>query len=390
MSGKVFIKAENLCASMYVGEDIKNRLGQSLLVSGAVLTDSRIQSLIKKGYGGAYVSDSLEEKVEESKALVEHGEKDAYVGFDVAEEALKQIDTKTKDDPTAVTFNSQIKERISKGIEYIYNNVGTPEMNNAVQSITHDIIGAIDSNKAIAINLTEIKASDEYTFKHSVDVATIALILSRYRNASESQMHDIGIAALLHDIGKTRIPDCILNKPGKLTDAEFEVMKLHPQYSYEILKNTSSYNNAICSATLQHHEKMDGSGYPFGLKRKEIFGYAKLISVADIYDALVTDRAYKKAIPAGMAVEIMMAMGDELDIPSFKAFMQSVILYPSGSIVLLSNGEIATVVENIPAMPLRPTVVSLATGTVYNLSTDRNCSGIIIMDIIQNQPGQFS
>lgn len=384
MSDKVFVKAENLYESMHVGEDIKNRLGQSLLVSGAVLTDSRIQSLIKKGYGGVYVSEGLEKKVEESKRLVERGEKDVYVGFEVAEEALRQIDTKTKDDPTPVFFDNQIKERISKGIEYIYNNVGTPEMDNAVNSITNDIIGAIDSNKAIAINLSEIKASDEYTFKHSVDVATMALILARYRNFNESQMHDIGIAALLHDIGKTRIPDCILNKPGKLSEAEFEVMKLHSVYSYEILKNTSSYNNAICSATLQHHEKMDGSGYPYGLKRKEIFNYAKLISVADIYDALVTDRPYKKAIPAGMAVEIMMAMGDELDIPSFKAFMQSVILYPSGSIVLLSNGEIATVVENIPSVPLRPTVVSLASGQVYNLSADRNCSGIIIMDIIKS------
>lgn len=187
----------------------------------------------------------------------------------------------------------------------------------------------------------------------------------------------------LHDIGKTRIPVSIINKPDKLSRFEQEVMKRHPLHSYNILYNNSSYNNAICTATLQHHEKMDGSGYPSGLKGKEIFSYARIISIADIYDALVTDRSYKKAFPPGMAVEMMMAMGNELDIPSFRAFLRSVILYPVSSIVALSNGEIATVVENIPSVPLRPTVVSLSTGKVYNLSEDRNCIGIVILNLIK-------
>lgn len=382
MSGKVFVKAEDLYASMRVGEDMKNRQGQSLLVSGAVLTESRIQSLKKRGYGGVYVSNS-NKKYEESKKLVERGEKDAYVGIDVAEEALRQIDDKTKDDPTPVYFNNRVKERISKGIEYVYNNVGTPEMDNAVKSITHDIISTIDSNRAISINLTEIMVSDDYTFKHSVDVATIALVLSRFRDVNDSQKYDIGIAALLHDIGKTRIPTNILNKPDKLNQFERDMMMYHPLYSYSILLDNPSYNNAICSAAVQHHEKMDGSGYPAGLKGKDIFSYARIISIADVYDALVTDRSYKKALPPGTAVEMMMAMGNELDIPSFRAFLKSVILYPAGSIVKLSNGELATVVENISSVPLRPTVVSLSSGKVYNLSEDRNCIGIVILDIIK-------
>lgn len=102
-----------------------------------------------------------------------------------------------------------------------------------------------------------------------------------------------------------------------------------------------------------------------------------------MYDALVTDRSYKKALPPGTAVEMMMAIGNELDIPLFRAFLKSVILYPVGSIVKLSNGELATVVENISSVPLRPTVVSLSTGKVYNLSEDRNCIGIVILDIIK-------
>lgn len=196
MSGKIFVKAEDLYASMRVGEDIKNRLGQSLLVPGAILTESRIQSLKNRGYGGIYVSNSDGIFVE-SKTLVERGEKDAYVGIEVAEEALRQIDDKTKDDPTSVYFDNRVKERISKGIEYVYNKVGTPEMDNAVKSITNDIIRTMDANRAISINLAEIMVSDEYTFKHSVDVATIALILSRHRDVSPSQKYDIAIAALL-------------------------------------------------------------------------------------------------------------------------------------------------------------------------------------------------
>lgn len=129
---------------------------------------------------------------------------------------------------------------------------------------------------------------------------------------------------------------------------------------------------------LQHHEKLNGKGYPMGVAAEKIYPYAKILAIADIYDALVTERPYKKAFSQQDAIEMIMAMTDELDITYMRNFLGIVILYPVNSIVTLSNGEKAKVLENNPQYPLRPKVVGLRTGKVYNLSDDIKCASLII------------
>jgi putative nucleotidyltransferase with HDIG domain len=238
---------------------------------------------------------------------------------------------------------------------------------------------AITDNDAIAVDISALKISDEYTFKHSVDVATMAMVVARQYGLNREQVYEIGISGLLHDIGKSKIPNEVLNKAGRLTEEEFEIMKKHSLFGYEILKDKENLSAPIKLGVLQHHEKNNGRGYPMKVTADKISLYAKIISVTDIYDALVTERPYKKPFSPRDAVEMIMAMTEELDIKVMQSFLESVILYPVGTDVELSTGEKARVIENDPKYVLRPKVVGLTSGRVYELATDMSCANVIIL-----------
>lgn len=294
-------------------------------------------------------------------------------------QAEKNIEQYRVADPQKVTLSNMVKERVSQGIQFLYNNTESKEFVETSANITSDLMKAIFENHSLAIDISALKTSDEYTFKHSVDVATLAMIIAKKLGMSSREVYDIGIAGLLHDMGKAQIPNEILNKPGRLTDDEFQVMKSHSRLGYNILKKRNEFPPMIPLAVLQHHEKMNGTGYPLKCKADKIVPFAKILSVADVYDALVTERPYKKAFSQRTAVEMIMSMTDQLDIESMRSFLDTVILYPVDSNVRLSNGETARVVENKPGVVLRPTVVGLESGKVYNLADDVSCASILIL-----------
>jgi HD-GYP domain-containing protein (c-di-GMP phosphodiesterase class II) len=149
-------------------------------------------------------------------------------------------------------------------------------------------------------------------------------------------------------------------------------------YGYRILKERNDYSDIIALGVLQHHEKMNGSGYPLGADAENISPYAKILTVADIYDALVTERPYKSAFSQRDAVEMIMSMTSELDMEAMRAFLESTILYPVDSYVELSNGEIARVVKNNANFIMRPIVVGVESGNVYDLGEDMKCANLII------------
>lgn len=379
--GKKYVKINELLPDMLIEKGVYNHYGQALVKSNTYIRDYEISGLAQRGIKGLYIHTdgpdeddflSFHKSVKENPPVV------------VSELAKTNISLNTTEDPSKVNFSNEIRDRISVGIEYLYNNVESLEMDRMAKTITNEIMDVIHKNNAVALDLNVLKASDEYTFRHSVDVATISMVVGGHLGYSEAQIYDIGVAALLHDIGKFRIPLNILNKAGKLTDAEFEIMKQHPVFGYEILKERDCYSDVIKLSVLQHHEKINGTGYPYGLKGDKIQPYAKLISVADIYDALVTDRPYKDAYPQGDAVEMIMSLTDDIDNNIMGAFLSSIILYPVGSRVRLSNGEIAQVVRNYGNTPLRPNVIGLETGTVYNLHEDMNFANVVIVSLLDN------
>jgi putative nucleotidyltransferase with HDIG domain len=352
---------------MKLDHPVVDRLGRSLVARGAELDEYMIDSMVKMGIMSVYIQDG-EEAEEEKQAEIK-----------ASPAAQKQIEKLRTDDRSKVTLSHSVRARVAEGIQYIYNSPESEEFTQATSSIADDLMATIDENDAIAIDISALKTSDEYTFKHSVDVATISMVIAKQQNLPANEIREIGIAGLLHDIGKTKVPNEILNKPGKLTDEEFAIMKQHSVFGYRMVSARQEFSQAVCLGVLQHHEKLNGKGYPMGVDSSRITPYARILTVADIYDALVTERPYKAAFSQRDAVEMIMSMTMELDINAMKSFLESTILYPVDSIVELSNGETARVVKNDPDYLLRPTVVGLTSGTVYDLGEDINCANIVIL-----------
>lgn len=351
---------------MIIDQAIIDRAGRVLIARGTELDDYLIAALRKMEVPGIYI---FEGEVEDPK-------KDEPK---VSEAIQKRYEQVKVEDPAKVRLTESVRKRVAEGVQYLYQDTKSENFMSETRTITDDLMKAISDNDAIAVDISALKISDEYTFKHSVDVATMSMIVAKRYGFTKEQVYEIGIAGLLHDIGKSQIPNEVLNKAGRLTDEEFALMKQHTVLGYRILADKKDISENIKLGVLQHHEKQNGKGYPLGAAADKINPYAKIISVVDIYDALVTERPYKKPFSPRDAVEMIMSMTEELDISVMRCFMESVILYPVGTDVPLSNGEMGRVIENSPNYVLRPKVLGLTTGKVYDLATDMNCANIIIL-----------
>lgn len=358
-----FVRANKLQNGMTIDVSVKDRTGRTLIAHGAVLDDFMIEALPRLGIHGVFVSEGEDDPEE-------------IVVSDKAKQVIEKLEVP---DRTKVKLTESVKKRVVKGVQFLYSDTDSKDFEETTNNIANDLMKAIMDNDAIAFDISMLKVSDEYTFKHSVDVATMAMVIAKTYGLSKKEIYEIGIAGLLHDIGKSKIPKEVLNKQDKLSDEEFELMKMHSLYGYRILQEKGSISQPILLGVLQHHEKINGKGYPLGVGDDKISLYARIISIADVYDALVTERPYKKAFTQRDAIEIIMSMTGELDITIMKSFLESIILYPVGSIVQLSNGEKAQVVENTAHYALRPKVVSVESGNVYNLAEDLKCASIIIL-----------
>ncbi len=355
-----YVSIKKLKSGMVIAKSVQDARGRELVVYGSTLNDYQIEALKKLGIPGVYIREGEDEKE------------------DIPLPIQDKIERLTVEDEAKVQLSESVKKRVAEGIQYLYQNVDSEHFAEAADGIANELLKSIEENNAIAVDIGMLKVSDEYTFRHSVDVATIAMVIAKKYGMNERQIRAIGIAGLLHDVGKSKIPNEILNKAGKLTDEEFAVMRQHPVLGYKILMDKQDISDEIAHGVLEHHEKVNGKGYPLGLKGAEISPYAKIISVADIYDALVTERPYKKPMTKRDAVEMIMALTDEIDITAMKSFLGSVILYPVGCTVQLSSGEPARVVSNNEGYILRPKVVGLKTGKIYDLAGDFKCANVVI------------
>lgn len=348
---------------MTLGRAIEDRMGRILAEAGSEITDYVLQGL--KAYGVRILT-------------IRYGEEDKSEADTILSPVARlKVDNLRRPDPAKLKLGVKVREQVSKGVEYIYSNPDEREIVETVNSITEQLLNAISKNNAVAINISDLKTSDEYTFNHSVDVATISMIIAKEQGMTAKQIFEIGSAGLLHDIGKTKIPPEILNKPAKLTKDEYEIVKQHSLLSYTMVKRNREIPPDVALGMLQHHEKVDGSGYPLGVMGNLIHPYAKIMTVADIYDALVSSRPYKMAYTPREAVEMMMSMSSSLDMQALQSFMRVTVLYPVDTLVELSNGETARVVRQNENLLLRPVVVGVRSGKTYDLSRIE-CASIVI------------
>jgi HD-GYP domain-containing protein (c-di-GMP phosphodiesterase class II) len=215
-----------------------------------------------------------------------------------------------------------------------------------IHQLADELQNSVFRNANALSCLGRIREKDNYLLEHSVNLSVLMSLFGNFRKLSSDVLHQTIVGALLHDLGKILTPDDILHKPGRLTAEEFEVMKLHARHSRDILSSTEGIGEITIITAAQHHEKLDGSGYPEGLKGDEISEYGRMVAITDVYDAITADRVYHKGMtPTQGLKKLLEWSGDHLDPVLVKQFIRCLGLYPVGSLVLLESGRLGVVVE---------------------------------------------
>lgn len=251
---------------------------------------------------------------------------------------------------------------------------------NQTMDVSKKLVNALKNNKEAKINIENLRTYDDYTYNHSFGVSVLSIAIGISLGLKTSDLYELGFCALLHDIGKMAVPIEIISKPAKLTYEEFEIVKKHPVKGAEFFIKNNLANRRICAGVLTHHEKYDGSGYPSGLRGDKIPLFGRIISIADVYDALTSVRPYRYPSSPPEAIEyIMGACGNMFDVDIVEAFLKNISPYPIGSCVKLSNGQVAIVVQQNDNHPLRPVVRILnQEDSILDLYKQREMQNIVI------------
>lgn len=226
-----------------------------------------------------------------------------------------------------------------------------------IRDSVHKIAESMFRNTDAIMSLSLIKQRDEYTFMHSVNVGVILMAFCSTLDLSETTIIDAGIGGMLHDIGKMRTPEAILNKAGKLSDEEFKIMRQHATFSQEITSQIPNISATSVYIAAQHHERFDGSGYPKNLKGDQIDKLGQMAAIVDVYDAITSDRVYHKGNPPQEALKRMLAWSKQhFDPGLFQRFVQCIGIYPIGSLVRLENGLLGMVIRSNQTNLLHPVI----------------------------------
>jgi putative nucleotidyltransferase with HDIG domain len=251
---------------------------------------------------------------------------------------------------------------------------GKPDMPGALQAV-EGLADAVTQNRTALVALTAMRNYDNYTFTHMVNVSILTMGQARALGIDGRLLREFGLSALMHDIGKVRTPKEILNKPDKLTDEEFGVMRRHVVDGAEILRRTPEMPILAPVVAFEHHLRIDGTGYPFGVKRQALNVATMLCSISDVYDAMRSQRAYQQAFPTDRILAVLKRNdGTQFDQHLVRRFVQLLGIYPPGNLVRLSTNEIAVVTHVHAPDPYRPRVRVLfdAAGGRLDLPLDRN------------------
>jgi len=232
--------------------------------------------------------------------------------------------------------------------------IDTKKAKNLVAELANNIIENTDAS----VWLTNLKNRDEYTAIHSINVCVLSLTFGRALGLNKTQLNELGLGALLHDLGKMQVPLEILNKPGALNDEEFEVMKSHPVRGYEMLAKSNGLSPDALDIVKSHHERLSGSGYPAGLKNNEIRYFTKIVTITDVYDAVTSDRVYHLGMTPHEALKNMYEWAPgNFDLSLIQDFIRTIGIYPVGSVVELKTGHIGIVMKLNEEQRLKPILI---------------------------------
>ncbi len=320
------INVAELEDGMILGENLFDAMGNILISDGITLKKSYIKKIINHDIDKVYIKEKVKSENEEEG----------------------------KSTPYIIKTRLEAKKLIGEAMEALSLNGAIVEK---VLVIVNKLIEDLLDNDEIISSLGKLRSVDDYTLEHSVNVCIMSLILGISYGIKYDDLIDLGTGAILHDIGKMMIPQEILNKPGSLTIDEYEIVKRHTEYGYEILKNIKGISDIAAEVALNHHERLDGNGYPYGKKIDQIKIYSRIVAICDVYDALTSDRVYKKKIEHYKALEYICKMvNSQFDNELVKKLLNCVKIYPIGSMVKLNTNEIGLVVDIAKINPSKPVV----------------------------------
>lgn len=306
-----------------LGKSIYNENGKVLLSRGTELTDGLIRKLKKYQISTIYIEDTASEGIEIVESIPE----------ELRVEALENITEGFKTIAELSSNKPNLQGMLKSG-----------RAMRSFQKIFRDIFSCLTENQQALNLLASTKIHENYVYNHSLNVSIYVCQLGIENGLPLKNIEEIGLGGMLHDLGKLFVPSEILNKPGKLSEEEFEQIKLHCEQGFNILRKIHEIPLTVAHCALQHHERLDGLGYPRGLKEHEIHKYAKLLSVVDVFDAVTSSRAYRSAMLPHKGLEILYAgSGTQFDRNQVHLFRECIAIYPPGLTVKLSDNRVGIV-----------------------------------------------
>lgn len=338
------IKVSNLKPGMKLGKDIFTYDGKLLLTKGTVISQEHLNSFTARNIQDIYIMEASHQ-VKAVKSF---------------EEAF--------DDSLDVVKSFMLEAKLGQNPDYA-------EIESSVEVLYQQVFSLNDVFRHMRL----MKDKDDYLFTHSINVSLLSILIGRWLKCSEEEIRLLGMAGMLHDIGKIYISNDILNKPGRLTPEEFEEIKKHPILGYNLVTQNEDLNENIAKAVLMHHERLDGSGYPMGTRGKINF-YASVVAVADVYDAVTSNRVYGNKLSPYSAADILWQDSfGKLDPRITKVFYDRITNFYIGNEVILSNNKRGVVIYVNQCNPTRP-IVMIGENEFINLAEETSISIIEVID----------
>ena len=349
-----FVSCDRIQEGMVLAKDLhlfdKETNKVLLLRKNARLNEAYIARLRELSIAGAYIKDGVADEVQ-IHTVMEDKEKIKAV-----------LEIKNVFD-TSLSLNNEI----------------TQEDVDKLSHVATSLVQKVQSDDFVRVSISDLKSFDDFLYHHSLSVCVLAIALGKEIGMSTSQLSKLGLASLLHDIGKTLIPKEIVNKKEPLTFVEYDRLKKHPELGAQYLEEHNLVDKDVLDGIRYHHERFDGSGYPSHLKGSEIPLFARIIAICDVYDALTSNRPNRAPWQPTEAYEYLFGnAGRHFDFDLVFSFMRKIEPYPIGSCVQLSNGEVAIVTETFDELPLRPIVRVINSNKVYDLQNDLSLISLVI------------